>query len=154
MVADGSIRDAFDKWGDDLVRYATVLVGPDDAGDVVHQAFVNVLASDRWDSVRDGRAYLFRATLNAAGSMRRSDSRRVAREWRTHAEAVSHLELLADPAVIAAVRRLSVQQRAVIYLAYWEDMTPAMIGRVLDVGEGTVRKQLSRARRTLREVLR
>lgn len=40
-----------------------------------------------------------------------------------------------------------------IFLSYWEDLTPANIARVLDVSEGAVRKQLSRARSKLREVL-
>ncbi len=153
MGQEVSIRDAFEKWGDDLAGYAAVLVGADDARDVVQQAFVAVLASGRWGSVSDPRAYLFRATLNAARSLRRSDRRRVAREWRTRSEVVAHMQLLTDPAVLAAIGHLSVQQRAVIYLTYWEDLTPAMVAERLGIGEGSVRKQLNRARRTLREVL-
>jgi RNA polymerase sigma-70 factor, ECF subfamily len=49
--------------------------------------------------------------------------------------------------------RLSVQQRAVTYLTYWHDLSPREIARLLSISEGTVKRQLARARSTLREVL-
>ena len=148
-----SISEAFEKWAEDLARYATVLVGADDAADVVSQAFVDVIASGRWDRVSNPRGYLFRVTLNAARALRRSQHRRVAREWRTRPDTVAHLELLGDPAIIAAVDSLSVRQRSVVYLFYWEDMAPAAIGGLLGVSDGTVRRHLARARSKLRKVL-
>lgn len=148
-----SIGEAFAKWGDDLMAYATVLVGPDDAADVVAQAFADVLGSNRWPAVTEPRGYLFRATLNSARTMRRSGSRRAAREWRAASSAVAPTELLSDPAVLAAINGLSVQQRAVVYLAYWEDLTPAAIATTLDISDGSVRRQLARARARLRKVL-
>jgi DNA-directed RNA polymerase specialized sigma24 family protein len=41
----------------------------------------------------------------------------------------------------------------VIYLTYWEDQSPAQIAGLLEVSEGTVRKQLARARDHLRRIL-
>lgn len=52
-----------------------------------------------------------------------------------------------------ALAALSEQQRAVVYLTYWDDQTPAQIAELLDVAEGTVRKQLARARDHLRRIL-
>ncbi len=40
-----------------------------------------------------------------------------------------------------------------IYLTYWEDLTPAAVAETLGIGEGSVRKQLARAREQLRTVL-
>ena len=40
-----------------------------------------------------------------------------------------------------------------MYLTYWDDLTPAQIAELLGVGEGTVRKQLARAREQLRRIL-
>lgn len=153
MSTELSITEAFEKWADDLTRYATVLVGPDDAVDAVNQAFADVVASKRWDGVTRPRGYLFAATLNASLAMRRTKTRREAREWRTRDARVGHLELLGDPQILSAVNALSVGQRAVIYLAYWEDMTPATIATFLGVKEGTVRRQLARGRAKLRKVL-
>jgi RNA polymerase sigma factor (sigma-70 family) len=59
--------------------------------------------------------------------------------------------IAADARTALAV--LSLQQRTVVFLTYWADQTPADIAEVLDVSEGTVRKQLARARARLREVL-
>ncbi|MCB0994072.1 MAG: sigma-70 family RNA polymerase sigma factor [Acidimicrobiales bacterium] len=154
MGPELTIEEAFRKWGDELLRYATVLVGADDANDVVAQAFADVLGSRRWSGVANHRGYLFATTLNAARALRRSQSRREAREWRTRPESTVHLELASDPDIIAAVNRLSVQQRSVIYLTYWEDLTPTAIAELTGVREGTVRRQLARARASLRKVLR
>ena len=42
---------------------------------------------------------------------------------------------------------LSVQQRAVTYLTYWQDYSVAQVAEALGVGDGTVRRQwLGRAR--------
>jgi len=58
-----------------------------------------------------------------------------------------------EPEVAAAVARLSPQQRAVVFLTYWDDLDAATVANLLGVSEGTVRKQLGRARNKLREVL-
>jgi DNA-directed RNA polymerase specialized sigma24 family protein len=65
----------------ELVRYASLLVGPVDAQDVVSTAFVNVLGGKgrQPDNIR---AYLFRAVTNAAIDGQRSSSRRLARDDR------------------------------------------------------------------------
>lgn len=60
---------------------------------------------------------------------------------------------VAEPALRSALDVLSLQQRAVIVLTYWQDLSPAQIADLLDTSEGTVRKQLARARARLREVL-
>jgi len=153
MPSEITIGDAFEKWSDDLIAYASALVGPSDAPDAVHQAFLDIMHSQRWSQVNEPRAYLFRATLNAARSQRRSQARRISREWRARPETLVHFELLSDPAVTDAVNLLSLQQRAVIFLTYWDDMTPAAVANALGVTEGTVRRQLARARSKLRKVL-
>ena len=48
---------------------------------------------------------------------------------------------------------LSEQQRAVVFLTYWEDLAPAQVADLLGVSDGTVRKQLARARDQLRRIL-
>ena len=140
------------RHADELTRYATVLVGPADAPDVVTDAVLAAFRTPGWRDVANPRAYLFRAVLHRAQSVRRSDARRTNRERRAAlVEPVRDRE----PSVDAhrALSALSPQQRAVVFLTYWEDMTPAQIAELLDVGEGSVRKQLARARETLRSVL-
>ena len=55
--------------------------------------------------------------------------------------------------VLDMVDRLSPRQRAVVYLAYWDDLDPAAIAQVLGVSEGSVRRHLARARAALRRML-
>jgi len=136
----------------DLVRFATVLVGPDDAQDVVANAFMRALSSNGWGQVTDPRAYLFRVVANEARNLKRSAARRRVRE----ATVADHPEVEIPsprPDVVAAIEGLSVRQRSVVYLAYWEDMTDQMIGEHLGIGSGSVRRHLGRARSKLREVL-
>ena len=56
--------------------------------------------------------------------------------------------------VRAAVAHLTVEQRAVVYLAYWEDLPERAIAELLDLSPGTVHRTLQRARDRLREALR
>jgi RNA polymerase sigma factor (sigma-70 family) len=135
-----------------LVRFATGLVGPADAADVVSDAVLALMVSPIWREARDRRALLYRAVLFASRSRQRGDARRRDRERRASSPgAVAPPD--AQPEVWAAVAALSAQQRAVVFLAYWEDLDPARIATLLGVSEGSVRKQLARARARLREVL-
>jgi RNA polymerase sigma-70 factor (ECF subfamily) len=153
-VVGVTVEEAYRKWGDELVGYATALVGPADAPDLVSEAFAAVLVRGDafWSTVATPRAYLFRSITNAARMSARSRLRRRARELRWSAHPVAG-ELLFDPAVRRALDRLSVQQRAVIYLAYWHDLAPEAIGGLLDISDGAVRRHLARARSRLRKVL-
>lgn len=142
------------RYADDLIRYATVLVGPADAADVVSDAVLAAFQSPGWPAVDNRRAYLYRAVLNRATSHHRSVARRRRRE-RVVALRDERWTLPPSESVDAhrALAALSEQQRAVVYLTYWEDLTPAQIATLLHVAEGTVRKQLARAREHLRRIL-
>ena len=67
---------------DDLVRYATALVGPDAAGDVVSTVVLRVLSRGSLEDLREPRAYLFRSVLNESMSSRRRARREVLGEVR------------------------------------------------------------------------
>jgi RNA polymerase sigma-70 factor (ECF subfamily) len=59
-----------------------------------------------------------------------------------------------DIDVLRAVGQLSLQQRAVVFLTYWEDLTPGAVAERLGVSEGSVKRHLARARKRLGELLR
>lgn len=136
----------------ELVRFATVLVGPSDAPDAVSDAIVSLLRDDRLAEAENPRALMFRAVMAKARSMQRTQLRRRERERRV-AERLIAYEPDLRPDVVEAVVGLSTQQRACVYLAYWEDLKPDDIAERLGIGTGTVKRYLSRARERLREVI-
>lgn len=158
-----TLQEAYEKWADELVRFATVLVGPADAADVVADAFVGLLDNEpAWSRVERPRSYLFGVIANRAKMRHRTIGRRRNREQRYEATVAPAnvddgeivVEVLTDMSDAARLLDgLSTQQRAVVYLAYWEDWTAAQIAEHLDVLDGTVRRQLARARSKLREEL-
>ena len=157
-VTRPDVGDAYRDNAADLIRYATVLVGPSDAPDVVSDAVIGVMSSGKWDGVDNPRGYLFRAVLNQAISHKRSGARRRRREERstTMSFAPAALAPAAEATSLDAHRALALlspQQRAVVYLTYWEDLAPAQIATLHDISEGSVKKQLARAREQLRRIL-
>jgi RNA polymerase sigma-70 factor (ECF subfamily) len=144
--------DLYREHGPALVRFATGLVGPDDAADVVQTAVMRAFQSRAWTKVTNHRAYLFRSVANSARSMHRSAMRRRAREMRTATLDVDYQPEV-RPEVLEAVGVLSPRQREVVYLTYWEDMNEATVARTLGIGAGSVRRHLGRGRDKLRSLL-
>ena len=145
-------EEIYRKYADDLVRFATGLVGPFDASDVVMDACLRTFGSPSWRDVTNHRAYLYRSVLNQARSHHRSTLRRRVREQRAAvADATDPVEVDVD--VLAAVDKLSVQQRASVVLTYWEDLTTSEVALRLGVSEGSVKRHLARARSKLKELL-
>ena len=143
----------------ELTRFATVLVGPHDAGDITTEAFLRCTDQFGHSHVDNPRAYLFRAVTNAAHDLGRQRARR----WSRDIAAAASIPVAAtdgneptdavDPAVVSAVAELSVRQRSIVYLAYWEDMTEKSIAELLGLHPGTVRRHLHRAHTHLRKAL-
>ena len=108
---DEEDAETYEKYADELIRFATALTGPSMAEDVLSDAMLRVFSSPPWKAVRNRRAYLYRAVLNEARQARRSIDRRLRREQagagRPASEGfVDRFELL------DALRRLSMRQRA------------------------------------------
>lgn len=136
-----------------LVALAAALAGPSNADDVVSAAVLRSFTSPRWREVENPGAYLTRAVVNEVRASHRSSLRRSAREARFGAPDGVAPAADRDPQLLAALARLPIQQRAVTFLTYWADLTPAAVAAELGITEGAVRKYLARARATLRKEL-
>lgn len=145
-------EEIYREHADDLVRFATGLVGPFDARDVVADACLAAFRSRTWQEVTNHRAYLYRSVLNLARSHHRSTLRRRLRELRS-AVPEEQAAVEVDIDVLAAVDKLSVQQRAAVVLTYWGDLSPAEVSARLGISAGTVKQHLARARARLKELL-
>lgn len=136
----------WNKHREELVRYATVLVGPDEAEDVLSTVVLRVLRRRTLADLDDARPYLFRGVLNEARSVAR-------RRSRTRVVPVSHeLPPDVDPGVMDAVRTLPNRQRAAVYLTYWRDLSVAETASLMGCRPGTVKRYLHLARSRLKEV--
>jgi RNA polymerase sigma-70 factor (ECF subfamily) len=145
--------EVYAKYADELVRFATVLVGPSAAEDVVSEAVTRAFGSSGWRSVEHPRAYLFRATLNQARQACRADSRRARREILAVSDSVVVDGQQVRVEVLEALRRLGVRQRAVIFFTYWHDLESTEVARLLGISSRTVQRELTAARRHLEVLL-
>jgi RNA polymerase sigma factor (sigma-70 family) len=137
-----------------MMALASVTVGPSAAADVVSTVVIDLLKSNRWVKADDPAAYAMRAIVLGSRMYLRTEGRRGIRERRTApTEQVSLQPERVDPAIVALLGNLSAQQRAVIYLTYWEELLPADVAKILGVSDGAVRRQLARARAQLRKQL-
>lgn len=145
--------DIYGKHAEELVRFATGLVGPSDAADCVSSAVLRCISSKSWGTVRNHRAFLYRAVVNEARQSHRSTMRRRAREARASSPESTVVTAEVRPEILRAVGALSTGQRAAIFLTYWADLDPGSIARLLGAAEGTVRSNLARGRANLRKAL-
>jgi len=140
------------------LRFALMLTGERElAEDLVHEAFVRVAA--KLDTIREPdafAAYLTRAVANLAKSHFRHQQV-VARHERSvdvRSLVVEPAEVVASDALLVALRRLPMRQRAAVVLRYYNDASHDDIARILDIPLGTVKSLLSRALVKLREGVR
>jgi RNA polymerase sigma-70 factor (ECF subfamily) len=127
------------------------------ADDIAQEAFLAaVRAIDGFDRRRPFGPWMHRIVVNRAIDVSRARSLR--RE--VDAAAADSAEAPPDPPatplsndVVAALRQLSPEHRAVVALRFLFDYTPGEIARALDMPRGTVNSRLRRALDRLGEVL-
>lgn len=136
-------------WGDRLAHFAfTYVLDPDDAQDVVQEAFLRLV---RWGRAHPREpaslAWMYTVTRNLAVDVlrrrRREMPTRVA-EWVRVAP-----DLETRVAARSTIDRLPPRDREVLWLFYYEDWSAEDIGRALDMTPNAVRLRLVRARRKL-----
>jgi RNA polymerase sigma-70 factor (sigma-E family) len=135
-------------------RFALMLTGDRPLSeDLVQEAFVRVAA--KLDGLRDRDkfgAYLTRAVANLAKShfRRQEVAKRHSRTVDAATLVVDPVDVATNDALLVALRRLPVQQRAALILRYYDDLSHDEIARLLDCPVGTVKSQLSRGLARLR----
>jgi len=142
-----SFEAAYARLFDRMRRLAFVLVDTEEqAAEIVQDAFAKLYP--RFDRVRDPESYVRASVLNLGRrTLRRRglDRARVRPERDSAASEHDH--------VLDAVRRLPANQRDVIVLRYYLQLTDQEIASTLDMRPGTVKSTLHRARAALKEVL-
>ncbi len=147
MGMDGD-AEVYAKYRDDLLRYATGLVGAGRAEDVVSTVVLRTIRRRSLADLDNPRAYLLKAVLNEARGLGRRQGNLPLPDMAMSDRSIELLD------VIAAVWRLPVQQRAAVFLFYWEGHPVAEIADPIGVRPGTVKRYLYLARKRLKGSLR
>ena len=152
-MMDAEVAELYLKYIDEMTRFAASLSGPFVAAEVASDAVVRALSGGQWQRVSDVRAYLFRSVVNEARSNVRANDRRLRRE--TEFCRRQELRRSADVSVetLELLVKLTVRQRAVIYLTYWEDLDGDAVAVALGLGRRTVERELAVARQRLKKGL-
>ena len=101
-------------------------------------AFLRCMLSERWPYVTNRQAYLYRAVLNEAIMTGRSVERRLPQRANASLPEAIGTDV-PRPEVLEAVSRLSLRERVVIVLSYWNDLGPASVAGLLGISEGAGR---------------
>jgi RNA polymerase sigma-70 factor (sigma-E family) len=140
--------------GDALLRMATLLTADPDAAEDVYQETLHRLAM-RWSRVDSPRAFCRRVMHNIVIDQARARKRRPRELFAVHdrgdprgGDPVTAAEL--RPALLAALGTLTLQQRTVVVLRYFDDLSENEVAELLGVSPGTVKSTASRAVAQLR----
>jgi RNA polymerase sigma factor (sigma-70 family) len=147
MCMDGN-AEVYAKYREELLRYATGLVGASRADDVVSTVVLRAIRRRSLAELDNPRAYLLKGVLNEARGLARGQATVPLAEEGIGDRPIELLD------VIAAVWRLPVRQRAAVFLFYWEGYPVVEIAELMGVGPGTVKRYLHVARRRLKGQLR
>ena len=138
------------RW--DLMRFATSLVGVDDAADLLSAVVTRALRRPGGlAGLTDAKPYLVRALTNEARSLHRTRSRRLDMSRSLVVPAVDDSDTASG--TLDLLMSLPPRQRAALFLVGYEGYEPSEAAALLGCRPGTVRRYLFIARQKLREVL-
>jgi len=170
----GRRRGASESAADEFVRlfwlhgpavhsYLSRRAGHQQADDLLEEVWVRAFRSrDRFDDRRAALAWLYGIARNVLlGHFRTQHSMRAADTGRRDPGEPDPWEAVDDrldagrtvAGLTAALAALSGDDREVLLLVAWEQLTPAEVAVVLDIPQGTARSRLHRARAQLRGYL-
>jgi RNA polymerase sigma-70 factor (ECF subfamily) len=148
-----------------VIRWAVVAVGDlDEAEDLAQSVWMRVYRNlGDFRGASQFGTWLYRITYNLGFEVRRTRFRRTSAlvRWTTSGDHVSEIEpprsdgdaTLFSKVVQACVNNLPPRQRAVLTLVDFEGRSAAEAAEMLEIEEGTVRSNLFKARRAIRERL-
>lgn len=158
--ARGSVEALFREHYEGLLRFARVLTGDRFlAEDLAQEAFVRINGAAAWPRAGAELAYLRRTVVNLSHDHFRR--RQVA--WLHQRGSADDIGDVTSPAgmeraqqqrVAAAVRALPRRQRDCVVLRYYAGLSDREVADLLEIGIGSVKTSISRARARLARDLR
>jgi RNA polymerase sigma-70 factor (ECF subfamily) len=147
------VRRLYEEQGPGLLGYACTLLGARaSAQDVLHTVFLKLM--DEKATISNPVPYVYRSVRNAALNFQRQESRTMQLEdeaaWFEPIRLMSEIAL----AVQEALRALPREQREVVVLHVWSEMTFCEIAELIEIPFNTVASRYRYALSKLRELLR
>lgn len=149
-----SVDETFQKYGDRIFSAAfSICQNQADADDVVQDTLLRYYSLNKdYESERHLKAWLIRVAVNRAKDITSSFWRRHKVQWEDYMDDLA-FEEPEDSRLFEAVMRLPGKYRAVIHLFYYEDYAVEEIAGILRRPAGTVKSQLNRGRKLLKNML-
>ena len=152
----------FDTYYETLTLFANRIVDdPETAEDVVQECFVDFWANRRFESLSDGLdRYVFQAVKHAALSEIRSRQRRKNRHEQESRERVAPQEVHEEEewdkmeVLYATVNQLPEERRRIFLMICVDGMKYQEVADALQISKNTVKTQMARAVKFLREALK
>ena len=152
--ASSAFLTVFDAHATDIHAYLTRRVGSDSADDLLADVWIGAYKSrhryeGEWSEARPWLYGIARYTVFSywrtrratnTGSIEISDD-----PWPAVEDCLNAKEL--GPLLYKAIQELPGNEREVLLLTAWEELSPTEIALVLDVPAGTIRSRLHRARK-------
>lgn len=158
LVTAQTFEAVFDEHGAAVFAYLLRRTGREDAEDLLSETFLTF-----WRKYGGHRMpeeplpFLLAIARRLLANQRRSEARRTALTERMarepEPERADVPEQLAGTGVLEALAQLSEQDREVLLLDAWEQLSGPEAARVLGCREGTYRQRLRRARERLASIL-
>lgn len=128
----------------------TYLKNPHDAEDITQEVFLKYVTIDKtFESDEHLKSWLITVTINLCKNMLKSS-------WFKKTQPLDDTIVFKqskDINLYHAVMKLDKNYRTVVYLYYYEDYSTKEIAKMLNKNESTVRSQLARARKKLKNIL-
>ena len=151
LAAAAGIEDIVNRNGNKLFRAVVAITGNKaESEDIVQEVFVKLIEKGpRFESAEHESAWLIKVAVNLCKNRIRS-------HWWKKTESLLDTypaQSSEESDIIQTVMTLPMKYRTVIYLFYYEGYSAKEIADITNRRESTVRQQLTRARRMLKEFL-
>jgi RNA polymerase sigma-70 factor, ECF subfamily len=142
----------YQQHGRALLLFALVIAGDRGrAQDAVHQVFLKMLEGGNLRQIADAKAYLFASVRNAVSNVRKVEERNVVIDEESAWFEPPHRDYTAELNLRRALGALPEDQRQVVVLHVWGELTFLQIAEVLEISSNTTASRYRYALAKLRE---
>ena len=154
---EAAFERLYAKYYDKVLTIAKgIVLDADDAADAAQEVFTTVYRNlKKFDHRSRFSTWLYRVAVNRTIQyFRAGKNKRVGVQIFEHAAIGEdiHDELIGDPNIAVALSRVSPDDRAVLTMFYWEDLSLAELAESLGIGENAAKTRLFRARDRFKKV--